>query len=173
MRFILDNYALYDGFVILHGTDSMDFSGSALPFLLNVFDQQGFGTAVLSKPVIITGSQVPLFYQPPGGGSSDLTLNFNTDAYQNFCGAVACARLSIPEVAIYFDAKLYRGNRALKVNASGFGAFNTPNYPALATYGINLTLNTGNLLPGPVGASVSLSTPAAMQAAQTQLAAIT
>ncbi|WP_206287669.1 asparaginase domain-containing protein, partial [Pseudomonas viridiflava] len=58
---ILANYAAYDGFVVLHGTDSMDFSGTALSFLLNSFDVQGFATAALSKPVIITGSQMPMY----------------------------------------------------------------------------------------------------------------
>ena len=60
---VLDNYAAFDGFVLLHGTDSMDFSGAALSLLLNAFDADGVGTAVLSKPVIITGSQVPMYYQ--------------------------------------------------------------------------------------------------------------
>lgn len=172
-QYILDNYATYDGFVILHGTDSMDFTGSALPFLLNVFDAQGFGTAVLSKPVIITGSQLPLYYCPPHGAPTDLTLNFNTDAFQNFCGAVACARLAIPEVAVYFDSKLYRGDRALKINASAFRAFDSPNYPPLADYGIELTQYADLMLPGPVGANVSLDTPAVLLSAKTQLTAIT
>ena len=66
----------------------MDFTGAALSFLLNTCDERGAGTAVLSKPVIMTGSQAPLFYKDL---SSSLQLNFNTDAYQNFCGAVACA----------------------------------------------------------------------------------
>ncbi|MEI8633344.1 asparaginase domain-containing protein [Vibrio sp. PP-XX7] len=95
---ILDNYASFDGFVILHGTDSMDFTGTALPFLLNVFDENGYGTAVLSKPIIITGSQVPMYYQGTSQGISQndsangLTLSFNTDAYQNMCGAIASAQ---------------------------------------------------------------------------------
>jgi L-asparaginase len=175
-QYILDNYATYDGFVILHGTDSMDFTGSALPFLLNVFDAQGFGTAVLSKPVIVTGSQVPMFYQaptPPSGPKPALTLNFNTDAYQNFCGSVAAARLGIPEVGVYFDSKLYRGDRVLKINASEFRAFDSPNYPALAEYGIEMTQYGDLMLPGPVGADVSLDNATALAAAKTQLTAIT
>jgi L-asparaginase len=171
-QFILTNYASYDGFVILHGTDSMDFTGSALPFLLNVFAANGFSLAQLSKPVIITGSQVPMFYQPPNA-TAPTNINFNTDAFQNFCGAISCAQLAIPEVCIYFDAKLYRGNRSLKVNASGFRAFDTPNYPPLAIDGINLSLNRPAILPGPVGSDVSLDTPAAMALAQSQLAAVT
>ena len=151
---VLENYAKFDGFVVLHGTDSMDFTGAALPFLLNAFDSNGYGTAVLSRPVVITGSQVPMYYQAKGG--SALTLNFNTDAYQNFCGAVAAARSGIPEVCVYFQNHLYRGSRVLKTNASEFNAFSSPNYPTLAEYGVELTLYSENWLPGPVHDSVSL-----------------
>jgi L-asparaginase len=151
---ILDNYADYDGFLVLHGTDSMDFTGAALPFLLNTFDENGNGKAVLSKPVIITGSQVPLYYQK--NSSAELTLNFNTDAYQNVCGAVALARTGVPEVGVYFQNQLYRGNRVLKTNASEFNAFSSPNYPALAEYGVELNLFNENWLPGPVNDGVSL-----------------
>ncbi|MBT8342150.1 MAG: asparaginase [Desulfatitalea sp.] len=151
---ILDNYAGFDGFVVLHGTDSMDFTGAALPFLLNAFDADGYGTAVLSKPVIITGSQVPMYYQ--ASSTSELTLNFNTDAYQNFCGAIASARTGIAEVCVYFQNHLYRGSRVLKTNASEFNAFSSPNYPSLAEYGVELTLFNENWLPGPVHDRVSL-----------------
>lgn len=151
---VLDNYSDFDGFLVLHGTDSMDFTGAALPFLLNGFDANGYGTAVLSKPIIITGSQVPMYHQ--AGGSSDLTLNFNTDAYQNVCGAIASARTGLPEVCVYFQNHLYRGSRVLKTNASEFNAFSSPNYPALAEYGVELTLYPENWLPGPVHDSVSL-----------------
>ncbi|WP_370980762.1 asparaginase domain-containing protein [Agaribacterium sp. ZY112] len=151
---VLNNYANYDAFLILHGTDSMDFTGGALPFLLNTFDTNGNGTAVLSKPVIITGSQVPLYYQE--NGSPDLSLNFNTDAYQNMCGAIACARTGIPEVCVYFQNQLYRGNRVLKTNASEFNAFSSPNYPALAECGVELSLFNKRWLPGPVDDDVSL-----------------
>jgi L-asparaginase len=156
-RGVLDNYANFDGFVILHGTDSMDFSGAALPFLLNSFNTDGYGAAMLSKPVVITGSQVPMYYQAPD--SKDLTLNFNTDAYQNFCGAVASARTGVPEVCVYFQNHLYRGSRVLKTNASEFNAFSSPNYPALAENGVELTLYSETWLPGPVHDSVSLDNP--------------
>ena len=169
-QYILKNYSSYDGFVILHGTDSMDFTGSALPFLLNVFDEQGFGKAILSKPVIITGSQVPMFYQDPN--TEVLSLNFNTDAFQNFCGAVACAGMGIPEVGVYFDSFLFRGNRVLEINASEFRAFGTSNYPYLAKFGIELTQYPERMLPGPVGKSVSLDDPDAMTLATAQLSAI-
>jgi L-asparaginase len=123
---VLDNYASFDGFVILHGTDSMDFTGAALPFLLNAFDTNGYGTAVLSKPVVITGSQVPMYYQAPD--NKDLTLNFNTDAYQNFCGVVASARTGVPEVCVYFQNHLYRGNRVLRARAKIISAFIHPGF---------------------------------------------
>ncbi len=151
---ILANYTDYDGFLVLHGTDSMDFTGAALPFLLNNFDENGNGSAVLSKPVIITGSQVPLYYKK--NSDAELTLNFNTDAYQNVCGAVASARTGVPEVCVYFQNHLYRGNRVVKTNASEFNAFSSPNYPALAEYGVKLSLFNKNWLPGPVHDSVSL-----------------
>ncbi|UTW08227.1 asparaginase domain-containing protein [Pseudomonas benzenivorans] len=167
---ILENYAAYDGFVILHGTDSMDFSGAALAFLLNSFDANGYGTAVLSKPVIITGSQVPLYYQ--AGSDQALSLNFNTDAYQNLCGAVAAAQCGIAEVCVYFHNHLYRGNRAVKTNASQFDAFSSPNYPALAKYGIELTLNSEACLPGPVHSNLSLDTPTVLAKQQSQVSSI-
>ncbi|WP_194788633.1 asparaginase domain-containing protein [Pseudomonas sp. UFMG81] len=168
---ILDNYARYDGFVVLHGTDSMDFSGTALSLLLNSFDSRGVGTAVLSKPVIITGSQMPLYYE--ANGSTDLSLNFNTDAFQNVCGAVALAQSGIPEVGVYFQNHLYRGNRAVKTNASEFDAFHSPNYPALAEYGVELSLFNAQWLPGPVHVSVSLDNAEVLAAQQATLAVTT
>ena len=169
-KFILDNYTKYDGFVVLHGTDSMDFTGSALPFLLNQFDENGNAIASLSKPVVITGSQVPMFYRRDK--KAPLQINFNTDAYQNYCGAVGCALRGIPEVSVFFDAHLYRGNRVLKTNASEFKAFSSPNYPPLAEYGIELTLYQHNMLKGPVSDTVSLDNPAALSSAQGNLASI-
>lgn len=168
-QYILKIYNQYDGFVILHGTDSMDFTGAALSFLLNVCDEQGFGTAVLSKPVVMTGSQMPMFYEK---NSEPLQLNFNTDAYQNFCGAVACAHLDIPEVCMYFDTRLMRGNRALKVSTDQFQAFETPNYPILAKCGLRLSQRPEHILPGPVDNAVSLDTPHVLGMAQARLRAI-
>lgn len=172
--YILTYYADYDGWVILHGTDSMDFTGTALPLLLSSFAANGVPTAVLSKPVIITGSQVPLFYQstpyPPIG---TLTLNYNTDAYQNVCGAIAAAQSGIPEVCVYFQNNLYRGSRSVKTNASEFNAFSSPNYPALAEYGINLSVDQEVLLPGPVSYNVSLDNPEVLQNTLNQLSYIT
>lgn len=151
--YILNHYSECDGWVVLHGTDSMDFTGTALPFLLSCFSSQGFTTAALSKPVIITGSQVPMFYENNQGA---LSLRYNTDAFQNFCGAVASAQTGIPEVCIYFDSQLYRGNRSVKTNASEFNAFSSPNYPALGQFGIDFRLDSEDLLPPPVSNDVSL-----------------
>lgn len=166
-EYILGAYDRFDGFVLLHGTDSMDFTGSALPFLLNAFDARATPRAVLSKPVIITGSQVPMYQR----GAPD-TLRFNTDAFQNLCGAVACARQGVPEVCVYFDARLFRGNRVLKVNASDFCAFDSPNFKPLGTFGITLDLERDLMLPGPVSDAVSLGEPAVRAAVQARLNAI-
>lgn len=169
--YILAHYGDCDGWVVLHGTDSMDFTGTALPFLLSSFSAQGYATAALSKPVIITGSQVPMFYETPG--TTNLALNFNTDAYQNFCGAVACAQSGVPEVCIYFQNNLYRGNRSLKTNASEFNAFSSPNYPALGEYGITLRIDRELVLPPPVSYDVSLDNPAVLSTRVAQLGYIT
>ncbi len=169
-RYILENYDEHDGWVILHGTDSMDFTGSALPFLLSRANSHGAVLATLNKPVIITGSQVPMFHKKPAPHAqgedvepdpdplpkTNLMLNYDTDAYQNFCGAVAAARTGIPEVCVYFQSHLYRGNRVLKTNASEFNAFSSPNYPALAEYGVEFTIHPENVLPGPICDGVSL-----------------
>jgi L-asparaginase len=143
---LAQNYASYDGFVVLHGTDTMAYTASALSFLL----------AGLSKPVVLTGSQLPLSF----------SLN---DALPNLVGAIVLAGTpQISEVCIYFDSLLLRGNRSAKVNANQFAAFGSPNYPPLATLGTELTLNTSLLLPPP-SYSISLSNPANLQALQQQL----
>jgi L-asparaginase len=164
---ILSHYADYDAFLVLHGTDSMAFTGSALPFLLNTFDENGVGTAVLSKPIIITGSQAPLYYKD--SSSAALSLKFNTDAYQNVCGALASARTGIPEVCVYFHHQLFRGNRAIKTHTSEFDAFSSPNYPALAEHGVELDLLTDHWLPSPLHHSVSLDNPTVLDAQQAVL----
>lgn len=168
--YILDHYEACDGWVLLHGTDSMDFTGTALPFLLSRFDALGVCTSALSKPVILTGSQVPMFYQAKAGG--ELALHYDTDAFQNFCGAVAAAQLGIPEVCVYFDSHLFRGNRVLKTDAGHFDAFSSPNYPALGQLGVASTLKPENVLPPPVRRAVSLDDVSARAAAQAQLSAI-
>ncbi|PYQ61290.1 MAG: hypothetical protein DMF53_15330 [Acidobacteria bacterium] len=168
---ILSSYSAYDGWVVLHGTDSMDFTGPALSFLLSSFNEVGYPTAALSKPVVITGSQVPLFYQ--ASSSDPLTLNYNTDAYQNVCGAIAAAQSGVPEVCVYFDSYLFRGNRVVKTNASEFNAFSSPNYPPLGQYGIALAINFSEVLPLPATPEISLDTPAVQNALTDQLSYIT
>lgn len=118
---IKNDYNVFDGFVILHGTDTMAYSASALGFLL-----QG-----LSKPVVFTGSQLPI-------------SKVRSDAQENIITAIeiASARLNdaprVPEVSILFDNNLYRGVRSLKHNAENFDAFLSPNYPVLAKAGVHI-----------------------------------
>jgi len=165
--YILEQYDRFDGFVLLHGTDSMDYTGAALPFLLNRVGCGGDGEALLSKPVIVTGSQVPMFQR----GQPDV-LRFNTDAFQNLCGAIACARLGLPEVCVYFDARLFRASRVLKVDASDFRAFDSPNYPQLGDYGIALEIDRARVLPGPPHEGVSLADPDVRDQVRRRLASI-
>jgi len=147
---IAANYDAYDGFVVLHGTDTMAFTASALSFLL----------PGLSKPVILTGSQIPLQF----------TL---TDALPNLVGAIVLAgtQPDIPEVCLYFDSLLLRGNRSAKVNANQFAAFESPNFPPLATVGTVMTVNTDLILPMP-GDDTSLSVAANLSSVQAQLSAL-
>ena len=116
---IYSNYQPFDGFVILHGTDTMAYTSSALSFML-----EGLG-----KAVVVTGSQVPM-------------VQVRTDAINNFVGALILAgryATTIPEVGLFFNSQLFRGNRVTKINASEFDAFDSPNYPPLATIGVNIT----------------------------------
>lgn len=118
---IENNYENFDGFVVLHGSDTMSYSASALSFMLEN----------LLKPVIFTGSQLPI---------GDL----RTDAKENLITAIQIASLKeenksvISEVCLYFEYKLYRGNRTTKINAENFNAFISPNYPTLIESGVNL-----------------------------------
>jgi L-asparaginase len=141
---ITKNYADFDGFVILHGSDTMSYSASALSFMLHN----------LSKPVVFTGSQLPI---------GDL----RTDAKENLITAIQVASLQkdgapvIREVCLYFEYKLYRGNRTTKISAEHFNAFTSPNFPALAESGVHLKINTEYLLPfmaaGPFEAKTSFN----------------
>ena len=122
---IRERYDDYDGFVVLHGTDTMAYSASVLSFMLEN----------LGKPVIFTGSQLPIG-EP------------RTDGKENIISAVEIATAKdshghpmVPEVCICFNSQLLRGNRSVKVNATGFDAFKSPNYPLLATAGINIKYN--------------------------------
>ncbi|WP_348797980.1 asparaginase [Flavobacterium adhaerens] len=124
-RTVESNYTQFDGFVILHGSDTMSYSASALSFM---FEN-------LAKPVIFTGSQLPI---------GDL----RTDAKENLITAIQIASLQengkplIKEVCLYFEYKLYRGNRTTKINAEHFRAFISPNYSFLVESGVHLNINS-------------------------------
>ena len=122
---IRDRYDEYDGFVILHGTDTMSFSASALSFMLNG----------LSKPVIFTGSQLPIG-RPRTDGKENLISAVEIAAAKDASGHAI-----VPEVCIYFGSKLLRGNRTTKINSEYFNAFRSPNYPPLAEAGIAIKYN--------------------------------
>ncbi len=121
---IQDKYENYDGFVVLHGSDTMAYTASALSFMLQN----------LNKPVILTGSQLPL-----GMVRSDGRENFITSV--EIAAAKDDDTPMVPEVCIYFENRLYRGNRTHKTNAEHFGAFRTPNYPPLAEVGTTIKYN--------------------------------
>ena len=122
---IRDRHDRYDGFLVLHGTDTMSYSASALSFMLEGLD----------KPVIFTGSQLPIGVP-------------RTDGKENLISAVEIAsartpdgEAAVPEVCIYFGSKLLRGNRTTKISAEQFDAFASPNLPALAEAGISIRYN--------------------------------
>lgn len=125
---IEENYDNFDGFVVLHGSDTMSYSASALSFMLEN----------LTKPVIFTGSQLPI---------GDL----RTDAKENLITSIQMASLHyhgkpvIKEVGLYFEYKLYRGNRTTKLNAEHFEAFESMNYPDLAESGVHLKVSKEHL----------------------------
>lgn len=130
-RIIRDNYARYDGFVILHGTDTMSYSASALSFMLEN----------LAKPVVFTGSQIPIGI-------------LRTDGRENLITAIeiAGARTEdgaplVPEVALYFQNRLFRGNRTTKLSAEALNAFASFNYAALADVGVNIQYNSSAIAP--------------------------
>ena len=124
---IIARYDSADGFVVLHGTDTMAYSASALSFMLDH----------LSKPVIFTGSQLPIG-RPRTDGKENLISAVEIAAARDGDGHAL-----VPEVCICFNSQLLRGNRSVKVNATGFDAFSSPNYPPLATAGISIKYNTG------------------------------
>lgn len=130
-RLIAERYDRYDGFVVLHGSDTMAYTASALSFLL-----EGLG-----KPVILTGSQLPLG-------------TIRTDGKENLLTAIEIAAAKqadgspvVPEVAIYFEYRLYRGNRTVKVHAERFEAFRSPNWPVLAEAGVHIRYDRSAILP--------------------------
>ena len=119
------NYNQFDGFVVLHGTDTMAYTASALSFMFENLD----------KPVILTGSQLPIGI-------------LRTDGKENLITSVEIAAAKrngesmVPEVCIYFDFKLYRGNRTVKRDADQFSAFHSVNYPSLAVAGVDIRFST-------------------------------
>jgi L-asparaginase len=127
---IEENYNSFDGFVVLHGSDTMSYTASALSFMMEN----------LAKPIIFTGSQLPI---------GDL----RTDAKENLITAIQIASLRengqavVKEVCLYFEYKLYRGNRTTKINAEHFKAFTSPNYPFLIESGVHLKINSDLFLP--------------------------
>jgi len=124
------HYADFDGFVVMHGSDTMAYTASALSYLL-----EGLG-----KPVILTGSQLPLG-------------TIRTDGKENLLTAIEIAaakengRPIVPEVAIYFEYRLYRGNRTVKVHAERFEAFRSPNWPVMAEAGVHIRYDRQAILP--------------------------
>ena len=130
-RIIRDNYAKYDGFVILHGTDTMSYSAAALSFMLEN----------LAKPVIFTGSQIPIGI-------------LRTDGRENLITAIEIAGAKsedgnplVPEVALYFQNRLFRGNRTTKHSAEALNAFASFNYQPLADVGVNIQYNNAVIAP--------------------------
>ena len=123
-RLIYENYEKYCGFVVLHGTDTMAYTASALSFILRGLD----------KPVVLTGSQIPL-------------SEVRSDGRDNLITSILIASEGVAnEVCLYFSGKLLRGNRAMKMSADGLVAFKSPNYPLLAEVGITIKYNKSALL---------------------------
>ena len=139
-KMIGDNYKKYDGFVILHGSDTMAFTASALSFMLENLD----------KPVILTGSQLPIGI-------------IRTDGKENLITAIEIASAKkddkpiVTEVCIYFEYQLYRGNRTHQFNAEHFQAFQSANYPILAEAGVHLKYNQ-SALAKPAGKKLKVHT---------------
>lgn len=123
------NYNKYDGFVILHGSDTMAYSASALSFMLRNLD----------KPVVFTGSQLPIGVIRTDGKENLVTAI-------EIAGAKKDGKPIVPEVSVYFEYKLYRGNRTTKLNAEHFEAFESFDYPNLANAGIKIDYNYSKIL---------------------------
>ncbi len=134
-RDICEHYDDYDGFIVLHGTDTMAYTASALAFMLKN----------LAKPVIVTGSQIPL-------------CEIRNDAQDNLISALLLAahETVIPEVCLYFSSQLFRGCRTVKVDADGFNAFDSPNYPPLATLGVEIEMQRPLIRPTPETTGIAL-----------------
>lgn len=128
-KMVSDNYNKYDGFVILHGSDTMAYTASALSFML----------LNLAKPVILTGSQLPIGTIRTDGKENLITaIEIAASKYEN-------GKPIVPEVAIYFEYRLLRGNRTTKVSANHFNAFSSGNYPDLAEAGVKIQYHFQNI----------------------------
>lgn len=154
-RLIRDNYARYDGFVVLHGTDTMSYTASALSFLLEN----------LRKPVVFTGSQIPIGVLRTDGRENLITAIEIAGARRNGLPVV-------PEVSLYFQNRLFRANRTTKRSAEALNAFRSYNYPPLAEVGVNISYNLPAILrpaewstPAPQGIGAEIR-PAASDAAE-------
>ena len=121
---IRDNYTRYDGFVVLHGTDTMSYTASALSFMLEN----------LAKPVVFTGSQIPIGVLRTDGRENLITAI-------EIAGAHIGGRPEVPEVSLYFQNRLFRANRTTKRSAEALSAFRSYNYPPLAEVGVNIAYN--------------------------------
>lgn len=130
VRIIAEQYEKYDGFVVLHGTDTMAFTASALSYMLEN----------LTKPVILTGSQLPISQLRTDGKENLVTSIEIASAYHQDGTPI------VPEVCIYFSGKLLRGNRSTKMNADGFNAFDSFNYPHLADAGVSIVYHEEYIL---------------------------
>lgn len=127
---VIQRYNQYDGFVILHGTDTMAYTASALSFMLQN----------LTKAVILTGSQLPIG-QPRTDGKENLVTSLELASI-----TLPDGKSPIPEVSIYFSGRLLRGNRTTKINADGFHAFESFNYPHLCDAGVNFNFHHHHIL---------------------------
>lgn len=144
---IAARYDAYDGFVVIHGTDTMAYTASALSFAL----------AGLRKPVIVTGAQIPLALP-------------RSDAPGNLASALRIAGgQRLPEVGLVFGSKLLRGNRATKVSAADFDAFDSPNHPPLGRVGIEIEIDRARVLPMPAREAFELVAPTAREVALLRL----
>ena len=122
---IRDSYERYDGFVVLHGTDTMSYTASALSFLLEN----------LAKPVVFTGSQIPIGVLRTDGRENLIT------AIEIAAARDSAGRPRVPEVSLYFQNRLFRANRTSKRSAEALNAFRSYNYPPLAEVGVNIAYN--------------------------------
>ena len=160
-RIIRDQYARYDGFVVLHGTDTMSYTSSAVSFLLEN----------LRKPVVFTGSQIPIGVLRTDGRENLITAI-------EIAGARIDGRPVVPEVSLYFQNRLFRANRTTKRSAEALSAFRSYNYPPLAEVGVNISYNLPAILrpaewstPAPQGIGAEIrpaapDAPAALDAAE-------